>query len=138
MSPPKKQMSSVKGWLIRKICKKTRSFRYKNKNNTNITNTNTRTKNNGTKNSISRRNNFQRYKTTAQLTLDGTVVVHDDLKEYGHPYSSTLTTTNTFRIHSQNIQNIPVEAYKLKSLGIAKELKKKLADVYLWQEVGLC
>ena len=31
-----------------------------------------------------------------------------------------------------------MEAYKLKSLGIAKELKKKLADVYLWQEVGLC
>ena len=100
MNPPKKQMSSVKGWLIRKICKKTRSFRYKNKSNTNITNTNTRTKNNGTKNSISRRNNFQRYKTTAQLTLDGTVVVYDDLKEYGHPYISTLANANTFRIHS--------------------------------------
>ena len=138
MSPTEKKLSSVKGWLIRKICKKTRSFRYKNKHNIDIDNNNTLPKNTVTKNSIARHHHLTRNNNTTQLTLAGTVVVHDDLKEYGHPYSSTLTTANTFRIHSQNIQNIPVEAYKLKSLGIAKDLKKKLADVYMWEEVGLC
>ena len=85
MSPPKKKMSSLKGWLIRKIHKKTQSFRYKNKNNTNIANKNTVTKNNVTQRNNSRRHNLQRNTTTSQLTLEGTLVVHEDLKEYGHP-----------------------------------------------------
>ena len=138
MSPPKKKMSSMKGWLIRKIHTKTSSLRFKHKSNTNIANKNTLTKNNVTKQTISNHHHLKRNTTTSQLKLDGTVIVHEDLIEYGHPYNSTLSTANTFRIHSQNIQNIPVEAYKLKSQSIAKELKKKLADVYMWQEVGLC
>ena len=138
MSPIEKQLPSVKGWLIRKRGNKTRSFRYKNKHNINIETKNNLPKHTVKQNSTTRHHQRTRNNNTTQLTLGGTVVVHDDLKEYGHPYSSTLATTNTFRIHSQNIQNIPVEAYKLKSRGIAKELKKKLADVYLWQEVGLC
>ena len=31
-----------------------------------------------------------------------------------------------------------IEVYKTKSYDIAKDLKKKIVDVYLWQEVGLC
>ena len=138
MSPTEEKVPSVKGWLIRKTWKKTRSFRYKHKNNINIDNKNTLPKHHVTKNSIARHHHLTHNNNTTQLTLAGTVVEHDDLKEYGHPYNSTLSTANTFRIHSQNIQNIPVEAYKLKSQSIAKELKKKLADAYMWQEVGLC
>ena len=124
--------------MIRKTQKKTQIFRYKNKNNKSIGNKKTFNKNKVKQNHKSHRSNLQRTTTTSQLTLEGTVVVQKDLKEYGHFYSSTISNANTFRIHSQNIQNIPIEAYKMKRHGIVKELKKKIADVYLWQEVGLC
>ena len=130
MSPPMKTTSSLKGWLIRKGHKKTQSFRYKNKNNINITNKKTVTEKIITQKHNSRCSNHIGTTTTSQLTLEGTLVEHEDLKEYGHPYSSSGSVANTFRIHSQNIQNIPIKTYKLKSHGIVKELKTKMTDVY--------
>ena len=106
MSPPKKKTFSLKSWLIRKTQKKTQSFLYKNKSNKNIGNKKTLNKNKVKKNHKSHRSNLQRTITTSQLTLEGTVVVHEEIKEYGRPYSSIISNANTFSIHSQNIQNI--------------------------------
>ena len=41
-------------------------------------------------NLINELNYVDNIKKTQQLTLHGTTIVHDDLKEYGHPYSFTL------------------------------------------------
>ena len=103
MSPPKKKTSSLKGWLIRKTQNKTQSFRYKNKNNKNIGNKKTFNKNKVTQNHKLHRSNLQRTTTTSHSTLENTLVVHEYLKEYGHPYSSTILNANTFRIHSKKI-----------------------------------
>ena len=108
MSPPKSTIFSLKGWLIRKTKKKNQIFLYKN-------NKNTTKKKRKYNNKLKKYHNYHRnnpHITTnaKQLTLEGTVLVHEVVKKYGHPYSSSMLKGNILLVHSQNIQNMPVEA----------------------------
>ena len=56
-----------------------------------------------------------------QLTLDRQMVVHDDLKEYGHSYSISTQLNITvdqanenIRIHSHNVNNVPIYPTQLR------------------------
>ena len=64
---------------------------------------------------------LRRQQRTQQLALNGHKVVHEDLKEYGHPYYIASTSNKgdsyikvTIRIHSRNVNNISIYATKVK------------------------
>ena len=44
----------------------------------------------------------------------------------------------TVRIHSHNIDNLPLYATKVKNQLIINELRKQDADIHLWQEIEVC
>ena len=73
-----------------------------------------------------------------QLTLKGNKALHVDFKEYGHQYDQGMDDTNKVRIRSHNINNIPQYTTHLKNRSIINEIKRKTADIHLWQETGLC
>ena len=114
---------------MRKAKKKTQIFLHTNNKST--TKTKTVHNNKFKKHHKSHRSNPHSNKNTKTLTLEGTILVHEDLKEYGHPYSRLISKANISRVYSQNIRNMPVEVYIIKSHCITKEFKKKTADVYL-------
>ena len=76
--------------------------------------------------------------------MHGTKIVHDDLKEYGHPYSLSSHFNHdakgqkeTIRIHPHNVDNFPLYATNVTNQLIINELKKQDADINLWKEIGL-
>ena len=53
-------------------------------------------------------------------------MINEELQEYEYPYCNNIINfEDTVRIHSQNINNIPIEAIKLKNKGMIKEIKTR-------------
>ena len=44
----------------------------------------------------------------------------------------------TIRIHSHNVDNLSLYASNVTNQIIYDEFKKEEADIYLWQETGIC
>lgn len=71
-----------------------------------------------TKQKFDRRMKLRRqHKNNQQLTLNGDNALHEDLREYGHPFASATDKPikNMIRIHSYNINNIPKYAITIKN-----------------------
>ena len=132
MSTLKETDNTLQQWLVRKHGKvKSRASNRKDTytfNNTQVTNKHFDQR-------IKLRRQKQRKK---QLTLKGNKALHADLKEYGHQYDQGMDDTNKVRIHSHNINNIPQYTTHLKNRSIINKIKRKTADVHLWQKTGLC
>ena len=79
-------------------------------------------------------------KRKQQLRLRGNKALSTDLKEYGHQYDQEMDTLDTHkvRIHSHNINTMPQYTTHIKNRSIINELKRKTADIHLWQETGIC
>ena len=70
--------------------------------------------------------------------MHGNKTVHDDLKMYDRPYSLPSYSNHcakdqkeTIRIHSHNVDNLPLYVTKVKHQQIINELRKQDADIYL-------
>ena len=77
-------------------------------------------------------------KNKQQLKLNGNISIPVDLKEYGHSFESVTGAlrTNTIRIHSHNINNMPQYAIDIKNKSILNELKTVNTDIHLWKQIG--
>ena len=141
MSFPVKKSNSLEKWIVRKHGK-LKGFlpRYNHENN-----------NNNKNNIIAYKQLDQRIKLRRRqqrkqkLTLYSHKVVHEDLKEYENPYSISSKSNNnmsgtndTIRIHTHNIDNMPIYATNVKNQLIIMDYEKKEADIHLWQEVDVC
>ena len=62
------------------------------------------------------------------------------MREYGHQFSKSTETQEIeiVRIHSHNINNMPQYTTTIKNQSIISELKKRTADIHIWQEIGVC
>ena len=135
MSSPVKKGGSLDKWIVRKHgkIKKVIPLSSKILNNT---------EHHVTKKQLDQRIKLRRQQQqrTQQLTLHGTIIIHDDLKEYGHPYSLSMAKNpkETISIHSHNVDNLPLYASNVTNQLIYDEFKKQEADIYLWQETGIC
>ena len=73
-------------------------------------NNNTSTKNTVTNKKLDQRINLRRqHHNKLQLTLNGNITIHENVREYGYQFSKSTETQEieTVRIHSHNINNMP-------------------------------
>ena len=81
-------------------------------------NNNTGTKNTVTNKKLDQRINLRiQHHKKLQLTLNGNITIHEDVREYGYQFSKSTETQEieTVRIHSHNINNMPQYSTTIKN-----------------------